>query len=235
VAALSLSHWRERLSIVTLDQQQDVMKNLQPLYDAVLTGDAKAAKTITAEALAEGADPMSLVTGYMVPAMAEVGRRFESGDFFVPELLVAARAMKASLELIRPLLAASGAQPVGRVVLGTVQGDLHDIGKNLVGAMLEGGGYEVVDLGVNVPPSKFIAAIKEKKANIVAMSALLTTTMPAMKTAIDAIAGAGIRSQVKILVGGAPISQQYADQIGADGYTESAAGVVGLAQRVCVA
>jgi methanogenic corrinoid protein MtbC1 len=216
-------------------KQFDAMKDLQPLYDAVLTGDAKTAKVFTAEALAEGADPMSLVTGYMVPAMAEVGRRFEANDYFVPELLVAARAMKAALELIRPLLAASGAQPVGRVVLGTVQGDLHDIGKNLVGAMLEGGGYEVVDLGVNVPPAKFIAAIQEKNANIVAMSALLTTTMPSMKTAVDAIVSAGVRGQVKILIGGAPISQQYADEIGADGYSESAAGVVRLAQRVCAA
>jgi len=211
------------------------MKDLQPLYDAVLIGDAKAAKAVTADALAENADPMTLVTGYMVPAMAEVGRRFEANDYFVPELLIAARAMKASLELIRPLLAASGVQPVGRVVLGTVQGDLHDIGKNLVGAMLEGGGYEVVDLGVNVAPAKFIAAIKDKNANIVAMSALLTTTMPAMKTAVDAIVNSGVRGQVKILVGGAPITQQYANEIGADGYSETAAGVVGLAKRVCAA
>lgn len=211
------------------------MKDLQALYDAVLSGDAKAAKSVTTEAIAEGVEPMTLVTGYMVPAMAEVGRRFECNDYFVPELLVAARAMKASLDLIRPLLAAAGAQPVGRVVVGTVQGDLHDIGKNLVASMLEGGGYEVVDLGVNVPPDKFIAAVKEKKANIVAMSALLTTTMPAMKTTIEAICAAGIRGQVKILVGGAPISQQYASAIGADGYAESAAGVVGLARQVMAA
>lgn len=208
------------------------MRDLQPLYDAVLNGDAKSAKSITAEALAEGVAPMTLVTGYMVPAMAEVGRRFECNEYFVPELLIAARAMKASLELIRPLLTAAGTEPVGRVVIGTVQGDLHDIGKNLVAAMLEGGGYEVVDLGVNVSPDKFIAALKEKNANIVAMSALLTTTMPAMKTTIEAMHEAGVRHQVKIIIGGAPISQRYAQEIGADGYSETAAGVCKIAAEV---
>ena len=168
----------------------------------------------------------------MVPAMAEVGRRFECNEYFVPELLIAARAMKASLELLRPLLTASGTEPVGRVIIGTVQGDLQDIGKNLVAAMLEGSGHEVVDLGVNVPPDKFIAAVKEKHANIVAMSALLTTTMPAMKTTIDAFNGAGVRQQVKIIVGGAPISRQYANEIGADGYCETAAGVCRIAAEV---
>jgi len=208
------------------------MKDLQALYEAVLSGDAKGAKAVTGEALAEGVEPMTLVTRYMVPAMAEVGRRFESNEYFVPELLIAARAMKASLELIRPLLAAAGTQPVGRVVVGTVQGDLHDIGKNLVAAMLEGGGYEVVDLGVNVSPEKFIAAVKESHANILAMSALLTTTMPAMKTTIDAFNRAGVRQQVKIIIGGAPISRQYAEAIGADGYSETAAGVCRLAAEV---
>ena len=208
------------------------LPNLQSLYDAVLDGDAKAAKLVTSQALAAGADPLKLVQDYMMPAMAEVGRRFESNEYFVPELLIAARAMKAALEQIRPLLTASGTEPVGRVALGTVQGDLHDIGKNLVGAMLEGGGYEVLDLGVNVTAEKFIAAVKEKKANIVAMSALLTTTMPAMKATIEAITAAGIRQEVKIIVGGAPISLKYAEEIGADGYSESAAGVVSLAGRV---
>jgi 5-methyltetrahydrofolate--homocysteine methyltransferase len=208
------------------------MNDLKGLYEAVLNGDAKSAKTITAEALAQGTEPMTLVTNYMVPAMAEVGRRFESNEFFVPELLIAARAMKAALELIRPLLVASGTEPVGRVAIGTVQGDLHDIGKNLVAAMLEGGGYEVFDLGVNVAPEKFIAAVKEKKATIVAMSALLTTTMPAMKSTIDAINSAGVRQQIKILIGGAPVTRRYAEEIGADGYSESAAGVCKLACEV---
>ena len=208
------------------------MQDLKQLHDAVLQGDAKTAKTVTEQALATGVDPLILVQDYMMPAMAEVGRRFESNEYFVPELLISARAMKAALELIGPLLVASGTEPVGRVALGTVRGDLHDIGKNLVGAMLEGGGYEVTDLGVNVTPEQFIAAVKEKKANIVAMSALLTTTMPAMKTTIDALQQAGVRQQVKVLVGGAPISQKYADEIGADGYSESAAGAVAAVRKV---
>jgi 5-methyltetrahydrofolate--homocysteine methyltransferase len=208
------------------------MSDLQPLHDAILKGDAKTAKEITSKALAEGVAPLDMVQGYMMPAMAEVGRRFECNEYFVPELLLAARAMKASLELLRPLLAAAGAQPAGRVVIGTVQGDLHDIGKNLVAAMLEGGGYEVTDLGVSVPPQKFIAAIQTKNPQIVAMSALLTTTMPAMKNTIQSFAQAGLRDKVKILVGGAPITQKFADEIGADGYSDNAAAAVALARRV---
>jgi 5-methyltetrahydrofolate--homocysteine methyltransferase len=208
------------------------MPDLKQLHDAILTGDAKTAKSVTEQALAAGVAPLKIVQEYMVPAMAEVGRRFECNEYFVPELLLAARAMKGALELIRPLLIASGERPSGRVALGTVKGDLHDIGKNLVGAMLEGGGYEVLDLGVNVTPEQFVTAVKEKGANIVAMSALLTTTMPAMRTTVDALKQAGVRDQVKILVGGAPITQRYAEEIGADGFTESAAGAVGLAKKV---
>ncbi len=208
------------------------MTDLKQLHDAVLTGDAKTAKAVTEQALAEKVEPLKLVQEYMVPAMAEVGRRFECNEYFVPELLLSARAMKGALELIRPLLIASGAQPAGRVAIGTVKGDLHDIGKNLVAAMLEGGGYEVIDLGVNVTPEQFVAAVKEKNANIVAMSALLTTTMPSMRTTVDALKQAGVRNQVKILVGGAPITQRYAEEIGADGFAESAAGAVGLAKKV---
>jgi corrinoid protein of di/trimethylamine methyltransferase len=208
------------------------MPDLKQLHDAVLTGDAKTAKSVTEQALAAGVEPLKLVQEYMVPAMAEVGRRFECNEYFVPELLLSARAMKGALELIRPLLVASGAQPVGRVAIGTVKGDLHDIGKNLVAAMLEGGGYEVIDLGVNVTPEQFVAAVKEKNANIVAMSALLTTTMPSMRTTVDALKQAGVRNQVKILVGGAPITERYAEEIGADGFAESAAGAVGLAKKV---
>jgi 5-methyltetrahydrofolate--homocysteine methyltransferase len=166
----------------------------------------------------------------MIPAMNEVGRRFESNEYFVPELLISARAMKASLELLRPLLAARGDEPLGRVAVGTVKGDLHDIGKNLVVAMLEGGGFEVVDLGVNVAPEKFIAAIQEKKVNVVAMSALLTTTMPAMKTTIDALKQNGVRDKVKVLVGGAPVTKKFAEEIGADGYSDNAVGAVALAK-----
>jgi 5-methyltetrahydrofolate--homocysteine methyltransferase len=207
------------------------MQDLKPLYEAVLRGDAKTARTFTEQALAEGVEAIRLVNEFMVPAMDEVGRRFECSEYFVPELLLSARAMKAALELIRPLLAQSGAQPVARVVIGTVKGDLHDIGKNLVAAMFEGGGFEVIDLGVNVTPEQFIEAVKAKDAHIVAMSALLTTTMPAMKSTIQAFQEAGLRGKVKVLIGGAPITQRYADEIGADGYSENAPAAVTVAKR----
>jgi len=207
------------------------MADLKLLYDAVVNGDAKASATVTQQALAEGFDPLRLVNEQMIPAMDEVGRRFESNEYFVPELLISARAMKASLDLIRPLLVARGDQPAGRVAIGTVKGDLHDIGKNLVASLLEGGGFEVIDLGVNVAPEKFIETIKEKQANIVAMSALLTTTMPSMKSTIEALKQAGVRDKVKVLIGGAPITQKYADEIGADGYSENAVGAVALAKK----
>ncbi len=207
------------------------MPYLKQLYDAVVSGDAKTAQLITKEALAAGIDPLKLVNEHMVPAMDEVGRRFESNEYFVPELLISARAMKGALELIRPLLIARGDKPVGRVAIGTVKGDLHDIGKNLVASLLEGGGFEVLDLGVNVSPEKFIEAVNTKQADIVAMSALLTTTMPAMKTTIDALTQAGVRGKVKVLIGGAPITQKYADEIGADGYSENAVGAVALAKK----
>ena len=151
------------------------MLDLKPLREAIITGDAKTAKATVESALAAGLEPMTLVQDYMMPAMAEVGHRFECNEYFVPELLLSARAMKAALELVRPLLVASGAKSAARVAVGTVKGDLHDIGKNLVAAMLEGGGYEVIDLGVNVSPEQFISAVRDKGANIVAMSALLTT------------------------------------------------------------
>jgi corrinoid protein of di/trimethylamine methyltransferase len=207
------------------------MPDLKQLYESVVSGDAKKTQALTQQALAEGVDPLKLVNDYMVPAMDEVGRRFEANEYFVPELLISARAMKAALEIIRPLLTARGDQPLGRVAIGTVKGDLHDIGKNLVGSLLEGGGFEVIDLGVNVTPEKFIATINEKKANIIAMSALLTTTMPSMKTTIDALKQAGVRNKVKVLIGGAPITQKYADEIGADGYSENAVGAVALAKK----
>jgi corrinoid protein of di/trimethylamine methyltransferase len=211
------------------------MQDLKILHDAILNGDAKTAKATTEQALAAGVEPMKLVQEYMMPAMDEVGRRFECSEYFVPELLLSARAMKAALALIRPLLTATGAQPTGRVALGTVKGDLHDIGKNLVAAMLEGGGYEVIDLGVNVSPEQFVAAVKEKGVNIVAMSALLTTTMPSMKTTIEALKQSGVREKVKVIIGGAPITQKYADEIGADGFSESAAGAVTAAKKAMTA
>jgi 5-methyltetrahydrofolate--homocysteine methyltransferase len=211
------------------------MEDLKKLYDAILTGNFKAAREITQQALAAGADPQAMVQQYMIPAMDEVGRRYEANEYFVPELLISARAMKASLEFIRPLLVASGAQPAGRVVIGTVKGDLHDIGKNLVAAMLEGAGFEVIDLGVDVTPEKFIAALTEKKAGLVAMSALLTTTMNSMKTTVEAIKAAGVRNNVKIMIGGAPVTEKYSEEIGADGYSSNANSAVALARKLSAA
>jgi 5-methyltetrahydrofolate--homocysteine methyltransferase len=207
------------------------MPDLKELYEAVISGDAKTTHSLTHQALGAGVDPLTLVNDFLIPAMDEVGRRFECNDYFVPELLISARAMKAALDIIRPLLTARGDKPAGRVAIGTVKGDLHDIGKNLVASLLEGGGFEVIDLGVNVTPEKFIATIQEKQANIIAMSALLTTTMPAMRTTIEALKQAGVRDRVKVLIGGAPITQKYADEIGADGYSESAVGAVALAKK----
>jgi 5-methyltetrahydrofolate--homocysteine methyltransferase len=208
------------------------MPDLTKLHDAILNGDAKTSVAVTKEALAENVDPMDLVTKYMVPAMDEVGRRFECEEYFVPELLLAARAMKGSLALIRPLLAARGDKPVATVVIGTVKGDLHDIGKNLVSAMLEGAGFEIIDLGSDVSPEKFVEAVKTSGANLIALSALLTVTMPSMKTTIEALKGAGLREQVKVMVGGAPVTNQYAQEIGADGYGESASSAVHLARKL---
>jgi 5-methyltetrahydrofolate--homocysteine methyltransferase len=208
------------------------MADLKKLYNAVLNGDLKTAVAATKDALAEGADPLEMISGYMVPAMSEVGRRYECEEYFVPELLLAARAMKGSLELIRPLLAARGVEPAGRVVIGTVKGDLHDIGKNLVASLLEGGGFEVVDLGSDVAPEKFVQAVRDRNANIVCLSALLTVTMPAMKATMEALKNAGVRDRIKVMIGGAPVTQQYADEIGADGYGENASVAVTLARRL---
>ncbi len=202
------------------------MSEASELYDAILKGNAKKAEEVTKAALAANVDPSELVQKYMIPAMDEVGKRFECNDYFVPELLIAARAMKTSLALITPYLVKSGVEPTARVVIGTVQGDLHDIGKNLVASMLEGGGFQVVDLGVNVSPQKFVEAAQEKEGTIVALSALLTTTMTMMKTVIDALSQAGIRSKTRVMIGGAPITQQYAEEIGADGYTDNAGAAV---------
>ena len=208
------------------------MSDYAELYNAILTGNAKKAEEVTKAALAAKVDPTELVQKYMIPAMDEVGKRFECNEYFVPELLIAARAMKTSLELITPLLAEVGAEPVGRVVIGTVQGDLHDIGKNLVASMLEGGGFEVIDLGVDVPPERFVEAAKEQDGTIVALSALLTTTMTMMKNVIQALEKAGVRKKTKVMIGGAPITQQYADEIGADGYSDNASAAVALARKL---
>src|SRR5271157_2511287 len=204
------------------------MNEFEELFDAILSGDNKTARAVTIAALAAGTDPGAMVTDCMIPAMDEVGRRFESEEYFVPELLLSGRAMKAAMELIRPLLTAAGAEPKGRVVIGTVRGDLHDIGKNLVAAMLEGGGFNVIDLGADVAPEKIIDTIKSRKVDIVALSALLTVTMPAMKSTIEALKQAGVREQVKVIIGGAPVTGEYARQIGADGFSDNAVGAVSM-------
>ena len=208
------------------------MADFSRLREAVLTGNAPAAVAATRQALDAGANPVELVNQAISPAMEEVGRLYEAGEYFVPELLLAARATKEVFQLIRPLLAQKDVPPAARVVLGTVQGDLHDIGKNLVGAMLEGGGFEVIDLGVNVAPEKFVLAVEEKQAQIVGLSALLTTTMPAMKKTLEVFRTAGIRGRVKVMIGGAPITQSYADSIGADAFGQNAGAAVAIARKL---
>ncbi|MDZ4796624.1 MAG: corrinoid protein [Bryobacteraceae bacterium] len=207
------------------------MPDLDKLYEAVLNGDHKTASAIAKDAVEAGVDALDLVARYMVPAMDEVGRRFECEDYFVPELLLSARAMKAALEYVRPLLAAQGAQPAGRVVIGTVKGDLHDIGKNIVSALLEGGGFEVTDLGADVAPERFVEAVHTHQPDLICLSALLTVTMPSMRNTIQALEAAGVRGKVKVLVGGAPVTREFANAIGADGYGENAAVAVSLARQ----
>jgi 5-methyltetrahydrofolate--homocysteine methyltransferase len=203
----------------------------QRLFDAIVDGKAQLAKSLVEEELGAGADPMALVSETMIPAMDEVGKLFQEEEFFVPELLLSGRAMKAAMEPLRPLLAVAGAKPAGVVIAGTVKGDLHDIGKNLVVSMLEGAGFKVVDLGADVTPQQFVEAIREHQPHILCLSALLTVTMTAMKTTIDAIEEAGLRRSVKVLVGGAPLSERYAAEIGADGYGATASDAVALARR----
>jgi corrinoid protein of di/trimethylamine methyltransferase len=215
-----------------LQDWEGSMADPKELYDAILTGNAKKAEEAAKAAIESKMDPSELVGKYMIPAMDEVGKRFECNEYFVPELLIAARAMKTALELITPHLMESGAKRTGRVVIGTVQGDLHDIGKNLVASMLEGGGFEVIDLGVDVPPEKFVEAAKEQEGTVLALSALLTTTMTMMKTVIDALNKAGIRQKTKVMIGGAPITQQFADEIGADGYGDNASSAVAMARKL---
>ena len=215
-----------------VERKDPWMDQLSDLREAILNGDATGAAEAARVALAANVSPVGVIAEGISPAMAEVGRLFEEGEYFVPELLIAARATKEVFAILRPLLAETGAKPAGRVLLGTVEGDLHDIGKNLVGAMLEGAGFEVVDLGVDIPPSKFVSAVRDSGPQIVGLSALLTTTMPAMKTTLEAIDAAGLRPGVKVIVGGAPVTQRFADSIAADGYGETATAAVDLARAL---
>ncbi len=207
------------------------MAVLQRLFDAIVDGKAELAHSIVEDELKAGAEPVALISETMIPAMDEVGKLFQEEEFFVPELMLAGRAMKAAMEPLRPLLAAAGAKPAGIVVAGAVKGDLHDIGKNLVVSMLEGAGFKVIDLGSDVAPETFVEAVREHNPQIVCLSALLTVTMTAMKSTIQALEDAGLRRGVKILVGGAPLSDRYATEIGADGYGASATDAVALARR----
>jgi methylmalonyl-CoA mutase cobalamin-binding domain/chain len=203
---------------------------LKAMYDETLVGNAPEVLRLTEHGLAEGMGPETILFDALIPALEEVGARFERGDFFVPEMLIAGRAMAGALEVLRPLLAQTGAETVGKFVMGTVKGDVHDIGKNLVNIMLEGAGFEVIDLGVQVPPERFVAAIEEHRPDIVGFSAFLTTTMPMFKANINALQKSGLRDQVIVLVGGAPVTQEYADAVGADGYAADASQAVKLAK-----
>lgn len=209
------------------------MTDLNELYEAILNGKHNVALEVTKSALSENISPKVLIDDYLIKAMEEIGRRFEQHKVFVPELLMAGRAMKMSLSLIQPLLkGVNTSLMLGTVVIGTVKGDLHDIGKNLVGSMFEGCGFKVVDLGVDVDATKFINAVKENNASIVGLSALLTTTMPYMKSIIEALETAGLRDKVKVMVGGAPVSEGFAREIGADGYSDSANSAVVKAKEL---
>jgi len=203
---------------------------IEKIFEGILDGNSKLVVEMISQAIASGIAPASILNDGMIAAMAQVGKLFEEGEYFVPEMLIAARAMQKGLDVLKPYLSEDDVQSPGKVVIGTVKGDLHDIGKNLVAMMLEGAAFEVIDLGTDVSPERFIEAVKVNNAQIIAMSALLTTTMPNMKNTIDALKELGIRDQVKVLIGGAPITQSYADQIGADGFAEDASRAVAKAK-----
>ena len=205
---------------------------LQHLFDETLVGNAPAVKQGVEDGLEADLGPDRMLYEALIPSLEEVGARFERGDYFVPEMLIAARAMQGALDILRPLLAATGAKPLGVFLMGTVKGDVHDIGKNLVNIMLEGAGFEVIDLGVQVAPEKFVEKIQEHQPDIVGMSAFLTTTMPMFKANINALQKAGLRDQVIVMVGGAPVTQEYADAVGADGYAADASATVKKAKEL---
>jgi 5-methyltetrahydrofolate--homocysteine methyltransferase len=212
-----------------MSRQEEI---LDGLYENTLEGIAQPVIDLTKEGLELGMDPLDLLFKALIPALEEVGRLFEIGEYFVPEMLIAANAMSGAMDILQPLIAASGAEPLGVFVMGTVKGDIHDIGKNLCNVMLEGAGFQVIDLGVNVAPEVFIEAIKEHQPDAVGMSAFLTTTMPMFIRNIEAIREAGLRDQVKILVGGAPVTQDYCDEVGADGFAADANSCVRITKQL---
>ena len=235
---IRVSSFRPPLTPPILGEEKDAPAHeekdtpAERLYKAILTGKSDEAAAATEDAIAEGAVPQNLINGQMIRAMSEVGQRFQDGQAFVPQLLMAGRAMKAALELLKPMLQGAASTALGKVVIGTVKGDLHDIGKNLVASMLEGCGFEVINIGIDVSADKFIEAVKQNQPDILCMSALLTTTMGYMKDVIDALERAGIRKQVKVMVGGAPVTQGFADEIGADGYSDNANSAVTVAKQL---
>jgi 5-methyltetrahydrofolate--homocysteine methyltransferase len=208
------------------------MSIIDDLRQSVIDGDMNLTQELVQKALTENRPPERILKEGLISAMEEVGRRFECNEFYVPEMLVSARAMKSGLALLRPLLTAAHIESVGKVVIGTVQGDLHDIGKNLVGMMLEGAGFEVVDLGVDVTAEKYASAVKELQPDLVACSALITTTMPGMKGVIHMLEEEGLRDRVKVIIGGAPVTDKYAADIGADGFAPDAASAATLAKKL---
>lgn len=208
------------------------MADFRAIADALKAGNAPKVKELVEAAVAEGVDPADIVNNGLIVGMSEIGELFKRNEVYVPEVLIAARAMHAGMNVVKPLLAEKGNITIGKVVIGTVKGDLHDIGKNLVAMMLEGAGFEVIDLGIDVSPEKFIDAVKNTGAQILGMSALLTTTMPSMRDTIEAIKAAGLRDSVKIMIGGAPVTQNFADEIGADGYAPDAASAADLAKQL---
>ena len=208
------------------------MINLQEIADNLIKGQAKKVSELTIVAIEEGIEPAKILNEGLIAGMDVVGQKFKACEFYVPEVLIAARAMKGAMEILKPKLLESGVKPIAKIAIGTVKGDLHDIGKNLVSMMLQGAGFEIVDLGVDVTSEKFIEAIKTEEVSIIGMSALLTTTMPSMKDTIEAIKEAGIRDKVKVIIGGAPVSQSYSDEIAADGYATDAASAVEISKKV---
>jgi methylmalonyl-CoA mutase cobalamin-binding domain/chain len=205
---------------------------LRELYDQTLVGNGPQVLVLTRQGLADGLGPETLLYEALIPSLEEVGARFERGDFFVPEMLIAGKAMAGALDILRPLLAETGAETIGKIVMGTVKGDVHDIGKNLVNIMFEGAGFEVIDLGVQVSPEKFVAAVQDHRPDILGFSAFLTTTMPMFKANMNALTKAGLRDEVIVMVGGAPVTQEYADVVGADGYAADASAAVVKAKEL---
>ena len=210
------------------------MTTIDDLRQCVIEGEEERTESLVKQAMAEGKPPERILREGLIAAMTEVGRLFEAGEYYVPEMLIAARAMKSGLTLLRPQLAAANVQAVGKVVIGTVQGDLHDIGKNLVGMMLEGAGFEVIDLGTDVSPQKFVEAVQTHHPDLIGCSALLTTTMPKMKVVVEALKEAGLRGQVKVMIGGAPVTEKYGADIGADMYASDAASAATRAKQLLI-